>query len=56
MLWDVEKFYGHIQIERVVEVALSDGVDYPLIPLALGLMMHVAPRRVSTEGAVLERL
>jgi hypothetical protein len=56
ILWDVEKLYDHIQMAQVVEVALSDGVEYPLIPLVLGLMMHSAPRRVSTDTAVSEKL
>ena len=56
MLWDIEKFYDHVQLHQVVEVAMSDGVEYPLIPLALGLMMHMAPRRVSTDGVISERL
>ncbi len=55
-MWDVGKLYDRIKIEHVVEVALSDGVDYPVTPLALGLMMHTAPRRVATEGAVSSRM
>ncbi len=55
VLWDIEKFYDHIEAEQVVEVALSDGVYYPLIPLILGLMMHAAPRRVATEGGAVSK-
>jgi ribonuclease HI len=55
VLWDIEKFYDHVQLQQVAEVAMSDGVDYPLIPLALGLSMHMAPRRVSTDGVISER-
>ncbi len=35
---------------------MSDGVEYPLIPLVLGLIMHCAARRVASDGAISMRL
>jgi hypothetical protein len=50
ILWDLEKFYDHVRLDAVVDIASR--VDYPLMPLFLALDMHRAPRRLRASGAV----
>jgi hypothetical protein len=53
-LVDLEKFYDHVPLSTVVETAYQ--VEYPLLPLALGLQMHEAPRRVATEQGISQKM
>lgn len=44
ILWDMEKFYDNINITKLIRKAQEMG--YPVVALALGLSMHMAPRVV----------
>ena len=47
-LWDMEKFYGDIDIEILFEEAAL--LEYPTILLSLGLQMHMGPRGLRCYG------
>ena len=42
LLWDLEKFYDSVVLHRVITAAAD--LDYPLVHLALGMQVHMAPR------------
>ena len=42
MLWDLDKFYDSINISLLIDRAVEMG--YPMVALALGIQMHMAPR------------
>ena len=50
VLYDMEKFYDRVGWHGVVETAYV--TNYPLVVLALGLQIHMAPRRVATDEAI----
>ena len=45
---DMEKFYGNIDIETLVEEA--EKLEYPTLLLSLGVQMHMAPRGLRCYG------
>ena len=49
-LWDMEKFYDNICIERLVREA--ERLRYPMLVFKLGLMMHMARRWLRTYNYV----
>ncbi len=49
-LWDISQFYDHCTWEQIAHVGRQ--VDYPVISLYMGLIMHASPRRVQADGAV----
>jgi len=46
ILWDMEKFYDNIQMNKLIAKAIE--VEYPLTVFCLGLQMHMAPRALKT--------
>jgi hypothetical protein len=54
ILYDIEKFYDSVDLSVVVRVGYN--VQYPLLQLALGILMHQAPRRIITEAGVSDLL
>ena len=48
LLWDGTKFYDQLDPVQVTESALKR--DFPIVPLAMGMMAHRAPRILSNDG------
>ena len=46
ILWDMEKFYDNIQMNKLIAKAIE--VEYPLTVFCLGLQMHMAPRAIKS--------
>ncbi len=54
VLYDIEKFYDHVDWSTVVSPAYA--TDYPLVELVLGLEVHTAPRGVATDSGLSEKM
>ena len=50
-LWDMEKFYDNIDIEILIQEAIT--LEYDISILSLGLQMHMAPRGLCCYGFAL---
>ena len=48
ILWDITKFYDTVLPEVLAEKAV--GVEYPMVPLYLGLLVHLSARYVASRG------
>ena len=47
ILWDMAKFYDNIDISKLMDRAIE--MEYPIMILALGVSMHMAPRVLKTQ-------
>ena len=45
ILWDMEKFYDNIDIIKLIDRSMD--LEYPVIMMALGIQMHMAPRCIN---------
>ena len=52
LLWDIEGFFDHLDLERVAEQAWGLGMEPDL--LALFLQLHLAPRVLEVDGCMAE--
>ena len=48
VLWDGTKFFDQLDPQEITESALKR--DFPIVPLAVGMMAHRAPRLLSNDG------
>ena len=50
VLWDVEKFFDSLQLDRTIQAAID--LDFPSEILVLGLQVHKAPRLIKACGTL----
>ena len=50
VLWDVKKYFDSVQIPALIERASA--LNFPAVPLTLGLQMHRAPRLIRGTGTM----
>jgi hypothetical protein len=54
LLWDMEKFYDTMSGEVVCAMGIK--LNFPAVPMYLGLLVHLAARSISTSGCLSEWL
>ena len=52
LLWDMDKFYDSINVIKLISKGIELG--YPVVALALGMVMHMAMRVLKVEDSFME--